>query len=175
VETGPIQLLIVAFPGNRFKGEILPELERLKREEIVRVLDLLVVRKDGQGKVMVTTGTDMDWEEATAFGSYIGGLAGFAASGPGGMERGSMIGAAELADGHYFDEEDVFRVTRSLPDDTTAALVLIEHRWAIPLLDAVARADGVELSNDWIRADQLLTVEPKQRDGDDEDDAEDAD
>ena len=42
---GPIQLLCVAFDGNRFKGEIYPELDRLKRERIIRILDLLVVRK----------------------------------------------------------------------------------------------------------------------------------
>ena len=43
---GPIQMMSVAFPGNRFKGEILPELERLKKEEIVRVIDMLLVRND---------------------------------------------------------------------------------------------------------------------------------
>jgi len=45
---GPIQMLTLAFPGNRFKGEILPELDRLKGEGIVRVIDMLIVRKDAQ-------------------------------------------------------------------------------------------------------------------------------
>ena len=46
---GPIQMLTLAFPGNQFKGEILPELERLKKEGIIRIVDLLMVRKDGSG------------------------------------------------------------------------------------------------------------------------------
>jgi uncharacterized membrane protein len=157
----PIQMLVVAFPDNQFKGEILPELERLKRRQIVRILDMLIVRKDGLGNVMVSTASDLDWEEATSFGSYIGALAGYAAAGGEGLERGAIAGAAELADGHLFDEDDTFRVTQALPDNTTAALVLIEHRWARPLLDAVERAGGIELSNDWVRPDELLTVEPE--------------
>jgi uncharacterized membrane protein len=160
-DLAPIQMLVVAFPDNQFKGEILPELERLKRRQIVRILDMLIVRKDGLGNVMVSTASDLDWEEATSFGSYIGALAGYAAAGAQGVERGAIAGAAELADGHLFDEDDAFRVTQALQNNTTAALVLIEHRWARPLLDAVDRAGGIELSNDWIRPEELLTVEPE--------------
>jgi uncharacterized membrane protein len=153
-------MLTVAFDGNRFKGEILPELERLKRKRIIRIIDMLVVRKDTEGNVMVTTASDLGWDEATSLGSYLGALAGFAAAGPAGVERGSMVGAAELADGHIFDEDDVFRVTQSLPDNATAALVLIEHRWVLPLLDAVERAGGIELSNDWLRPEEILAMGP---------------
>jgi len=157
--TGPIQLLAVAFPGNRFTGEILPELDRLKRRRVIRVLDLLIVRKDRSGNVMVATASDLDWEEATALGSYFGGLAGLAAGGAEGMERGSIVGAAELADGHVFDDEDVFRLTQALGEDTSAALLLLEHTWARPFLDAVENAGGVELMNDWIRPESVLHVE----------------
>jgi uncharacterized membrane protein len=156
---GPIQLLAVAFPGNRFKGEILPELDRLKRKRILRVLDLLIVRKDRQGNVLVATASDLDWEEATAFGAQLGRLAGIAAAGPEGGERGAIAGAAELSDGHVFDEDDIFKVTQSLADDTTAALILIEHTWARPLLDAVEEAGGVELLNEWLRPDAVLRLE----------------
>jgi uncharacterized membrane protein len=146
---GPIQMTSLAFPGNRFKGEILPELERLKKAEIVRIVDLLLVRKDDLGNVMVTTATDLDWQEAVSFGSYIGALAGYAAAGAAGIERGAMAGAAELADGHLFDEDDVFRVTQTLPNGMTVALLLLEHLWVAPLLEAVERADGIELENEW--------------------------
>jgi uncharacterized membrane protein len=159
-DLGPLQLLAVAFDGNRFKGEILPELERLKRKRIVRIIDMLVVRKDSEGNVMVSTASDLDWEQATALGSYLGALAGFDATGAAGVERGAIAGAAELADGHLFDEDDVFRVTQALANETTAALVLIEHRWALPLFDAIARADGIELLNDWIRPEHVLRMPP---------------
>lgn len=126
----------------------------------MRVIDLLVVRKDSLGNVMTTTASDLDFEEATEFGSYVGSLAGYKSGGEEGMDYGAIAGAAELADGHVFDEGDVFRVTQSLPNDTSAALVLIEHRWAKSLLASVERAGGLELSNDWLHHDDVLTITP---------------
>ena len=155
---GPIQMLCVAFDGNHFRGEILPELDRLKQERIIRIIDLLVVRKDGEGHVTLMTSSDLDWEEATAFGSYVGALAGYGAAGAEGMEYGALAGAAELANGHVFDENDAFRTIQSLQNNMSAAFVLIEHLWAIPLRDAVERAGGTELSNDWIRPEEILTI-----------------
>jgi uncharacterized membrane protein len=155
---GPIQMLSIAFDGNHFKGEILPALERLKSEGLVRIVDLLVVRKGPLDDVMVSTATDLDWEEAVSFGSFIGAFAAFAAGGVEGMERGSIAGAAELADGHLFDEDDVFRVTQALPPNMTVALVLLEHLWSKPLLEAVARADGITLSNEWLNREDVFTA-----------------
>lgn len=124
------------------------------------MIDLLVVRKDSLGNVMTTTASDLDFQEATEFGSYVGSLAGFKTLGEEGMDYGAIAGAAELADGHVFDEGDIFRVTQSLPNDTSAALVLIEHRWAKSLLASVERAGGLELSNDWLHHDDVLTISP---------------
>jgi len=160
--TAPIQLLAIAFPGNRFKGEILPELDRLKRDGIVRILDMLIVRKDPAGKVLVAAASDLDWEEATAFGAYLGGLAGLEADGAEGFERGTLKVAIELADGHVFDEEDVFHVSESLGENTSAALLLIEHLWSKPLLDAVDAAGGIELFSHWVRPEKILSLTPPQ-------------
>ena len=153
---GSIQLISIAFDGNQFKGEILPELERLKLEGIVRIVDMLLVRKDAVGDVMVTTASDLDWEEAVSFGAFIGSLAGFAAQGPAGVERGAIAGAAELADGHLFDEDDLFRITQTLPNSMSAALVLFEHVWSRPLIEAVMRANGLVLTNDWLRMEDIF-------------------
>lgn len=155
---GPIQMICVGFDGNRFKGEILPVLDRLKRERIIRIIDLLLVRKDDEGRVTVMTSSDLDWEEATAFGSYVGALAGYRAEGPEGVEPGAMAGAAEFADGHVFNENNTFRVTQSLPNNMSAALVLIEHLWAKELREAVERAGGTELANEWLKPEEILTV-----------------
>jgi uncharacterized membrane protein len=150
--SGPIQLLVIAFPGSRFKGEILPQFDRLKQEGIVRILDMLLVRKDAAGNVLSATATDLDWDEATALGAYLGALTGYV--------EGGREGVDCVADGHIFDDYDIFRVTRALPDDMTAALLLIEHTWAKPLLDAVSSADGVELLNEWVRPEAVLSIEP---------------
>jgi uncharacterized membrane protein len=157
---GPIQLLAVAFPGSRFKGKILPELDRLKRKRLIRVLDLLFIRKDFEGNVSVGRGSDLDWEEATALGSYLGALAGIAAGGEDALERGSISGAAQLADGHIFDEDYAFRLTQALGNDTSAAVLLIEHIWAKPLLEAIEDAGGIELLNDWVQPSAMLSIEP---------------
>ena len=63
--TGPIQLWVVAFPGNHFRGEILPALDRLKHDEIIRVLDTLIVRKDGLGNVLVAQASDLGWSHGS--------------------------------------------------------------------------------------------------------------
>jgi uncharacterized membrane protein len=153
---GPVQLLVLAFDGNRFRGEIWPELERLKREGVVRILDLLLVRKDSEGAVARLAASDLDWEEAAAFGETMGMLAGFASGGLEGAERGSMAGMAELMDGHLFDEEDAFRLEQHLPNDMTAVVALIEHVWAEPLLAAVTRANGFEMVNEWLDPPQVM-------------------
>ena len=155
---GPIQMTSIVFDGNHFKGEILPELERLKRKKIVRIVDMLFVRKDSLGGISVTTATDLDWEEAVSFGSFIGALSGFAADGPEGINRGAIAGAAELADGHLFNEDDLFRVTQALPKNMSAALVLFEHLWSKPLLEGVARAGGLTLSNEWLSVERIISA-----------------
>jgi uncharacterized membrane protein len=155
---GPVQLLSVAFDGNRFKGEILPELERLKNAGVIRIIDLLVVRKDSAGAIATITASDLDWEEASDYGQYIGTLVGFGAGGVEGAERGAMAGAAELADGHLFDEDDAFRLAQAVPNGMSIALALIEHRWALPLLDAIERADGFEVGNQWVTVESLVEI-----------------
>jgi uncharacterized membrane protein len=153
---GPVQIWSFVFDGNRFKGEILPELERLKKARVIRLVDLLVVRKDSTGAVATLTASDLDWEEASSFGAILGALMGWGASGADGVARGAIAGAVELADGHAFGEEARLSLTDSVPPNSTAAIALVEHIWAKPLQAAIARAQGVELTNDWLRIDELI-------------------
>ena len=155
---GPVQMLVVAFDGNKFRGEILPELERLRNEGVVRILDLMIVRKDSKGTVLRMAASDLGWEEAVKFGEVMGALAGFAADGLAGVEPGALTGMADLMDGHLFDEDDAFRLEQLVPNDTTAAVALIEHLWARPLLDAVARAQGFEMVNEWVEPTQVMAA-----------------
>jgi uncharacterized membrane protein len=155
---GPVQLLFVAFDGNRFRGEIWPELERLKREGVVRILDLLLVRKDSMGAVSHISSTDLGWEEAVNFGQAMGALAGFTLEGLEGVEKGAMLGMADLMDGHLFDKQDAFRLEQLLPNDTSAAIALIEHTWAKPLIEAVQRAQGYEIANEWVEPLQIMVA-----------------
>jgi uncharacterized membrane protein len=155
-EFGPIQMWSFVFNGNKFKGEILPELERLKKAEVIRLIDLLVVRKDSTGAIATLTASDLDWEEASSFGAVIGALMGWGAEGEEGVASGAIAGAAELVDGHAFGDETRVALADSIPPNSTAALALVEHVWAKPLQAAIARADGVEVGNDWLKTDELI-------------------
>jgi hypothetical protein len=157
-EIGPVQILTIAFDGSHFKGEILPELERLKTLGLIRVIDLLLIRKDSTGAAATLTATDLDWEEAADFGAMVGGLIGWGAAGAEGAEIGWMAGAAESADGHALDENDRFALLQTIPNGSSVAIVLIEHVWAKPLRAAITRADGVEIANDWLRPADLVAM-----------------
>jgi hypothetical protein len=124
----------------------------------VRVVDMLAVRKDDTGAVAVLTSSDLEWEEATQFGAYVGTLVGFGAGGPEGAAFGAIAGAAELADGHVFDNKDVERLTAVVPENMTVAILLLEHIWALPLLHGIEEAHGLELRNEWVAADQLVAA-----------------
>jgi uncharacterized membrane protein len=155
---GPIQIWTFAFDGNQFKGEILPELDRLKEAEVIRLIDLLVVRKDGAGRVATLTASDLEWEEATSFGAMIGGLIGMGFAGEEGAEVGAMTGAVELADGHLLSDRTRDELIDVIPLNSTSAIALVEHLWAKPLKAAIARAGGLEVDNDWLRLDDLVAI-----------------
>jgi len=157
-EIGPVQILTVAFDGNHFKGEILPELERLKTLGLIRVIDLLFVRKDSMGAVATLTATDLDWEEAADFGAMVGGLIGWGVAGERGAELGWMQGAADSVGGHTLTEESEFALVQTIPNNSSAAIALIEHVWAKPLRAAIRRADGVEVANSWLRVEDLIRI-----------------
>lgn len=153
---GPVQLLVLEFERTRFDGEIMPELERLKEAGIIRLVDLLFVTKR-EGKVETMQASDLSEDEAEALGSVIGALIG-AGAGEDDLGASMAAGAAELADGHLLDEDDVWYFTDAIPDGTSAAVALIEHRWAIPLRDKILASDGVLLVDEWIHPSDLLAV-----------------
>jgi uncharacterized membrane protein len=153
---GPIQVWTFVFDGNQFKGEILPELERLKTAQVIRLIDLMVVRKDSTGAVATMTASDLDWEEATSFGALIGALLGWGVEGPDGVATGAIAGAAALADGHALGEETRQALADSVPPNSTAAIAMVEHIWAKPFQAAIARANGTEIANNWLKVDEVI-------------------
>jgi uncharacterized membrane protein len=155
---GPVQMLVVGFEDPQFKGEILAELRRLKDEEIIRLIDLIAVKKDDNGVVETVHISDLTQDEATEFGAIVGALIGVGAAGEEGAEVGAVAGAAALEDGQVFDDDQVWYVTDAIPKGTAAAIALIEHRWAIPLRDAIARAGGIPLADEWIHVTDLLAA-----------------
>jgi hypothetical protein len=75
-----------------------------------------------------------------------------------GAEAGAMAGAEAMADGQVFDDDNVSYAADAIPNGTAAGVALIEHRWAIPLRDAIARAGGIPLVDEWIHVTDLIAV-----------------
>jgi hypothetical protein len=154
-QLGPVEVVVIDFDGNHFKGEILPELERLKESDIVRLVDLLVVRKDRSGAVAILTATDLGMDEMLAFGAKIGAIVG---SHDDAALEGLLAGARVTAGGHVFDEAEAQRLAESIPNDFATAVMILEHRWTLPLQGAIERADGKILSREWISDRRLLEL-----------------
>ena len=134
---GPVQLVVLGFEGGEFSGEIVTELGRLRDHDVIRLIDLLFVSKDESGEVTFEA-SDLSPDEAmesarpwAPFRPRRGGEQG--------AVEGAIAGAEALEDGHVFDPDQVWYVTDSIPNGTSAAIALLEHRWAIPVRDAVQR------------------------------------
>ena len=154
---GPVQMLILGFKDPEFKGEALAELEKLKEADIIRVIDALVVWKDEEGNVTIMKETDLTKDEAQEFGAIAGALVGLGMEGEEGLEAGAEAGAAAGEDGHLIDA-DVWYAADAIPNNTAAAIALFEHRWAIPFRDAIVRAGGFVLADEWIHPKDLVAV-----------------
>src|SRR3954451_6193228 len=158
---GPVQLIVLGFEHPEFHGEIIAELERLKERDAVRVIDALAVHKDADGEIEVAHLSNLSKDEAIELGTKVGALIGLGIEGEEGMEAGAAAGAEAVAEGngvHVFTDEEAWDILEDIPNDSAAALVLLEHHWAVPLRDAIARAGGFRLSDGFISPLDLVEI-----------------
>ena len=156
---GPVQLIVLGFTHPDFHGEIIAELERLRESDTVRVIDSLAVYKDANGEIEVEHLSNLTQDEAIELGSKVGALVGLGLEGEEGAEAGAVAGAEAGAEGiKVFDEDAEWDVIEDIPNDSAAALVLIEHHWAVPLRDAIARAGGFRISDGFISPLDLVGI-----------------
>lgn len=118
---GPVEFLTIAFPGNRFDGRIVPELEKLVASGTVRIIDLVFISKDADGSITTYEFEDLEGD-AAAFGALDG-------------EAGDL-----------FTEEDIELAAEELDPNCSAVFLLWEDLWAAPFAEAVRAADGVILA-----------------------------
>ncbi len=158
---GPVQLIVLGFNHPDFHGEVIAELERLRASDTVRVIDSLAVYKDADGELEVEHLSNLTEAEAIELGSKIGALIGLGIEGEEGAEAGAIAGAEEVAaEGgvNVFTEEEAWDVLADIPNDSAAALILIEHHWAVPLRDAIMRAGGFRISDAFISPLDLVEL-----------------
>jgi uncharacterized membrane protein len=115
---GPIDFIALEFPGNRFKGEILPDLFELVDKGIIRIIDLVIIMKDQDGQVAVRELRELDPAHIEIFS-------------PLNAEVNQMI-----------TESDINMIAEKLADNSTAGILLIENLWAKKTQQAMMDANG---------------------------------
>jgi len=156
---GPVQLIVLGFDHPNFHGEIIAELERLRESDTVRVIDALAVYKDAEGELEVEHLSNLSKDEAIELGSKVGALIGLGIEGEEGLIAGAEAGGEAGADGvEVFSDDDAWDVIEEIPNDSAAALILLEHHWAVPLRDAVMRAGGFRISDGFISPLDLVEI-----------------
>jgi uncharacterized membrane protein len=118
VSLGPIEFLALKFPGNEFRGEILPALADLVEAETIRIIDLLFVQKKSDGTVRVIELADLGEDDYLAYEEVVSDVSGM------------------------LSHDDAREIAKALESNSSAALLLFENVWATRFVDAVANAKG---------------------------------
>jgi uncharacterized membrane protein len=119
---GPLEFVVIGCKGNQFTSEIVPELNSIQEKGLIRVVDLFFVRKDVNGTVTVLEVNDLNDEELAAFDPI----------------KDELMG--------LFTPEDIVLLTETIPADTSAVIVLLEHAWILKLNEGLNRAGAVLLA-----------------------------
>jgi len=117
---GPIEVIVIGFPGNQFNGEIIPELERLVENDTISVVDGLFVMKTGDG--------ELEFVEFDQDG--------------GDPDAARLAGLFDRLDA-LISDEDVAELAADLEPNSSAAMLVFEHTWAKPFRDAIVESGGV--------------------------------
>ncbi|MGI5328499.1 hypothetical protein [Actinomadura nitritigenes] len=157
--TGPVQLIVLGFARAGFQAEINAELGRLRHacREAIDVLDALAVFKDPGGGLEVEHLGVLTRDEAIETGSRIADLVGLDIDGEQPSADARAAGEAEL-DGAEILAEDAWDVLDEIPPGSAAALLLLEHQWAIPLRDAISRTGGRHVSDGFVSPLDLIAI-----------------
>ncbi|MFD8636462.1 DUF6325 family protein [Streptomyces sp. NPDC059533] len=128
MEVGPVEYVVIAFPGNRFSGEIAPELKALVASGTVRILDLTFVKKDADGAVTYIELDALEPDEASVFEDIEGEIGGL------------------------FSHEDLELIAEDLVPNSSAAMLVWENTWAAGITSAIRRAGGELVAHERIPA-----------------------
>jgi uncharacterized membrane protein len=115
---GPVEYVVIGFPGNRFKGEIVPAVAELVDNDVVRILDVVFIKKDADGNATMFEYDMLDDVLAFGFAEVDG-------------EAGGVL-----------NDEDLELAAETLEPDSSAALIVWEHRWAARVAQAIRDAGG---------------------------------
>jgi hypothetical protein len=135
VTTGPVQVLVVGFDEPSFSGQVMAELERLREAGVVRLVDVLLVRRDQDGSFET-----LPAPPGSAPGS--------------GTLAADILGAGTAAD----PDEAGWSLADAVEPGGIAAVALLEHTWATQLVDAIGAAGGRSLGEGWLAAEDRARI-----------------
>ena len=133
-ELGPVDWIVVEFPGSRFNGQIAPALLDLVQRDLIRVLDMLVLKKDADGTLEAFELSDLDQGEIGELRTY----------------------ESELA--MLLSEEDVTSLAAAIEPGSSAGVLVWENTWAAPFASAVRRSGGQLVASGRIPIQALLAA-----------------
>ncbi len=162
---GPMQLLVIGFKNPDFHGQIRQALEPAMETGVIRLIDLRFVYKDANGDVSAMEATQLDEAERQRFGAAVGALIGLGAGGEEGARRGVETGTMAAAQRTFgMTEENVQRIADDIPNDSAAAVFLIEHLWAKELKQALRDANGYLIAQGMVTPEALVMAGAALRD-----------
>jgi hypothetical protein len=144
MDTGPVQLLIV-FGHNHsdFYGDVVAELGRVRTEHAVRLIDALAVYKDVHGQIELRQLRDLDNNQPVQARRGIGAIIGLDG-------KGTQSDTVATDRTEVFSEQPSWDVFDEIPNDSAAALVLLQHHWAVRLHDAITSVGWFRLSDGFL-------------------------
>ena len=128
MSVGPVEYIAIAFPGNKFSGEIIPAIQKLQDSGTIKVLDLVIITKDAEGNVAAIELNEASPETQATFAAL-------------GVETKNLLG-----------EEDFEDIGSALDPNSTAALMIWENAWAAEFAKSLRNADGILIANGRIPA-----------------------
>ena len=156
MEFGPVQILVVGFTDDEFAADVLPEIRRLREGDFIRVIGLDFMTKDEAGDLTRLELAELTPEESERLGALVGSLIGPRAFG----EESISIGAGAGVGGTCAaaNTTEPWAISDAIAPGMSAAVVLIEHTWAIPLRTVISNAGGFALEDSWVRPADLATI-----------------
>jgi uncharacterized membrane protein len=159
-DIGPLQILAVAFHKPDFKGRIREELQKLRDQKFIRIVDGIAVQKNDKGEIAAIEESDISQDESKTFGAVIGGWIGLGS----GNQMTAMKASEEMAEKFNeryqfgLDKDDLMEMAADIPNGDAAIVLLVEHRWLIPFRNEMRNAGGTLLAQDFLSPELLMTI-----------------
>jgi uncharacterized membrane protein len=159
---GPIQMIVIGFTEPEFYRNILRNLRGIRERGIIRLIDLLFIRKDAEGMISELNLHALSEEAAMPYATLIGDLLGLGDCARNGTpgDPGTAL-CPEIQHDFGLTAAEIRDIVHKIPPESAAALILIEHVWAARFMEGMMEIGGILLAQGLVVPESLLTLESK--------------